>query len=100
MDLSNKNAYLGIYTNPYNVKRGTGYALIECLKVLAFDIANLHTLKLEVIEKNKRAISFYKKAGFSKEGILRDFVFKDGKWCDVIVMGIINRKMVETWNSG
>ena len=100
VDLSNKNAYLGIYTNPYNVKRGTGYALIECLKVLAFDIANLHTLKLEVIEKNKRAISFYKKAGFSKEGILRDFVFKDGKWCDVIVMGIINRKMVETWNSG
>jgi UDP-4-amino-4,6-dideoxy-N-acetyl-beta-L-altrosamine N-acetyltransferase len=99
VDFSNKNAYLGIYTNPYNVKRGTGYVLIECLKVLAFDKANLHTLKLEVIERNNLAISFYKKAGFCEEGRLRDFVFRDGRWCDVIVMGIMNKDVGQTWNS-
>lgn len=99
VDISNKNAYLGIYTNPCNVKRGAGYVLIECLKVLAFAKADLHTLKLEVIENNKRAVSFYKKAGFCEEGKLRDFVFKDGRWSDVIVMGIINKNVGQTWNS-
>jgi sialic acid synthase SpsE len=43
----------------------------------------------EVIETNERAISFYKKTGFSEEGRLKEFVFKDGRWLDVIVMGII-----------
>ena len=99
IDSANKNAYLGIYTNPYSGKTGTGYVLIECLKRLAFNIAYLHTLKLEVIENNEKAIRFYEKAGFSKEGRLREFVFKDGKWCDVIVMGIINKDKGRAWNS-
>jgi UDP-4-amino-4,6-dideoxy-N-acetyl-beta-L-altrosamine N-acetyltransferase len=89
LDTANKNAYLGIYTNPDSAN-GAGHMLIDCLKTLAFDIANLHTLKLEVMETNERAINFYRKAGFSEEGRLKEFVFKDGKWLDVIVMGIIN----------
>lgn len=64
---------------------------MECLQGLAFDTAHLHTLKAEVIETNKRAINFYKKSGFSEEGRLKEFVFKDGKWQDVIVIGIIKR---------
>jgi len=46
-------------------------------------------VKAEIIETNERAINFYKKSGFVKEGRLKEFVFKDGKWLDVIVMGII-----------
>ena len=99
IDSANKNAYLGIYTNPYSGKTGTGYVLIECLKRLAFHIVYLHTLKLEVIENNEKAIRFYEKSGFSEEGRLREFVFKDGKWCDVIVMGIIKRNVGQTWKS-
>ncbi|PWB52631.1 MAG: UDP-4-amino-4,6-dideoxy-N-acetyl-beta-L-altrosamine N-acetyltransferase [Candidatus Methanoperedenaceae archaeon] len=87
VDLKNSNAYIGIYTNPY--LSGMGGLLIECLKKLAFDKVKLHTLKLEVIEENERAIHFYKKAGFEEEGRLREFVFKTGKWLDVIVMGIL-----------
>jgi UDP-4-amino-4,6-dideoxy-N-acetyl-beta-L-altrosamine N-acetyltransferase len=43
------------------------------------------------METNERAINFYRKTGFSEEGRLKEFVFKDGKWLDVIVMGIIKR---------
>ncbi len=89
LDVRNNNGYLGIYTNPE--LSGTGSLLIECLKKVSFDIAHLHTLKSEVIETNLRAINFYKKSGFSEEGRLKEFVFKDGKWQDVIAMGIINR---------
>ncbi|WP_445475043.1 UDP-4-amino-4,6-dideoxy-N-acetyl-beta-L-altrosamine N-acetyltransferase [Methanococcoides methylutens] len=92
IDLRNKNAYLGIYSNPYCKLKTKGNLLIKCLKTLAFDIAKLHTLKLEVVDNNKRAISFYKKSGFKEEGRLKEFVFKNGNWYDMIVMGITKGK--------
>ncbi len=90
VDFSNKNGYLGIYSNP-NLK-GVGKILIKCLKKIAFEKANLHTLKLEVIEINTHAIKFYKKNKFQLEGRLREFVNREGKYLDVLIMGIINEK--------
>lgn len=90
IDFKNKHAYLGIYSNPYNTIKNKGHSLIQCIKKLAFEIADIHTLKLEVIENNEKAIQFYRKSGFNEEGRLKEFVFKDGKWHDVIIMGIIN----------
>lgn len=91
VDFKNKNAYLGIYVSPDCQQVGTGHVLITCLKKITLDIARLHTLKLEVIETNARAIDFYKKSGFTEEGRLKEFISKDGRWLDVVVMGIIKR---------
>lgn len=88
VDFNNKNAYLGIYNNPE--LSGVGSLIMKYLQKLTFDIARLHTLKAEVIETNERAIDFYKKSGFSEEGRLKELVFKDGRWQDVIIMGIVN----------
>lgn len=90
LDLKNKNAYLGIYANPLERFSGQGAILMDCLKYLAFSKLRLHSLKLEVIASNKHALRFYRKAGFVREGQLKEFVLVDGKWCDVCVMGIIN----------
>jgi UDP-4-amino-4,6-dideoxy-N-acetyl-beta-L-altrosamine N-acetyltransferase len=90
-DFSNMNAYLGIYSNPDLKTQGTGSTLIDCLKKIAFEKWDLHTLKLEVIETNGRAIHFYEKSGFAVEGRLKEFVFKKGRWYDVMIMGIVNR---------
>lgn len=89
-DFKNKHAYIGIYVNPYNEIKNKGCLLIQSIKSLAFEIAGLHTLKLEVIDNNQKAINFYKKSGFTEEGRLKEFVFKDEQWHDVIVMGIMN----------
>ena len=75
IDFENKSAYLGIYSNPR--LKGVGSLLMKCLKEVVFDIANLHTLKLEVMEDNKKAIKFYKESGFEKEGKLIDYVIKN-----------------------
>lgn len=85
-----KNAYLGIYANPHSELPGKSAMLIECLKKMAFSKEKLHTLKLEVIEDNARAINSYKKNGFTVEGKLKEFVKKDGQWKDVLIMGIKN----------
>ncbi len=94
VDMINKNAYIGIYTNPDYKLPGAGSILIKCLKKLAFGEANLHTLKLEVIDKNERAINFYKKSGFIDEGRLKEIVFRENRWYDVIIMGTMNREEV------
>lgn len=92
IDFRNKNAYLGIYANPNCKLKLKGSLLIKYLKKLAFEVCKVHTLKLEVIDANEKAISFYKKSGFIEEGRLKEFVFKNGNWHDVIVMGIVKRE--------
>ena len=90
IDFKNIHAYIGIYSNPYAEIKNKGHLLIQCIKKLAFEVVELHTLKLEVIDNNQKAIYFYKKSGFNEEGRLKEFVFKDGQWHDVIIMGITN----------
>jgi UDP-4-amino-4,6-dideoxy-N-acetyl-beta-L-altrosamine N-acetyltransferase len=89
IDFKHQNAYLGIYANPFLVSKGKGELLIKCIKKLAFDYANLHTLKIEVMDTNEKATNFYKKAGFREEGRLKEFVSRNGEWHDMIVMGVI-----------
>ena len=91
VDFVNKNAYLGIYLNPDHKAPRAGRLLNDSLKQVAFKIINLHTLKLEVLSNNTRALKFYKKLGFLEEGRLKEFVYKNGKWHDVVIMGITNR---------
>lgn len=92
VDVKNKHAYLGIYANPDVRRHGAGKVLIHLLKQLCFEIAHLHSLRLEVIEGNERAVRFYRKMGFRREGRLKEFVFKNGRWNDVIVMALVDQK--------
>lgn len=86
-DKENSNAYLGIYANPFLGKKGKGSVLMRVLKHIAFKLMRLRTLKLEVVETNKKAIRFYKKQGFLIEGKLKNFARWKGKRADVIIMG-------------
>ena len=93
IDFRNKNAYLGIYSNPES-KLHAGKLIISSVKELISNVIPLHTLKIEVIDNNERAINFYKKSGFNEEGRLKEFIHKNGEWHDAIVMGIINTSLV------
>lgn len=88
LDLKNRNAYLGIYSNPQDKIKGAGLILGRAIMKLAFKVVILHTLKLEVFENNLKALELYKKLGFKKEGRLREFVYREDRWLDVIVMGM------------
>jgi len=93
VDSGNRNGYLGLYLNPYNYTPGIGKLLVKYLIKLSFEIAKLHTLKLETFEGNIPAIKLFNKMGFKEEGRLKEYVYKDGKWKDVIVMGMTNREI-------
>lgn len=92
VDYINKSAWLGIYKNPENLTPLTGADLLDGLCNIAFNCMQLHTLKLEVISNNTRAVKLYCKAGFQQEGISRECLKRGNQFLDMIQMGIIDRE--------
>ncbi|MCM3711765.1 GNAT family N-acetyltransferase [Sporosarcina luteola] len=73
---------------------GKGYGT-EALKMLleySFLELNLHRVSLRVFSLNKRAIHIYNKLGFIKEGVVRESLYRNGKWHDIIIMGVLKRE--------
>jgi len=84
------HAYLGIYANIDINISGKGNILMKILKKIAFTDLQLHTLKLEVFSENEQAIKFYKEQNFKLEGEMKEFVFINNHWFDVLIFGMTN----------
>ncbi|MFQ6102172.1 MAG: GNAT family N-acetyltransferase [Anaerolineae bacterium] len=69
--------------------QGYGSDAIRTLLGLAFREMNLHRVFLRVNTDNARGIRCYEKAGFRREGTLREAVFKEGVYCDQYMMSIL-----------
>jgi len=69
--------------------KGYGTETIRLLLNYGFEALNFHRISLGVFDFNKRAIRAYEKAGFKKEGVLRDGYFCENKYHDVIMMSIL-----------
>ncbi|MCJ7824273.1 MAG: GNAT family N-acetyltransferase [Anaerolineales bacterium] len=69
--------------------QGFGTDVVRTLLGHAFETLNLNRVVLRVYETNLRAIQVYKKIGFIEEGRLRQDHFIDGKYVDVVIMGVL-----------
>jgi diamine N-acetyltransferase len=70
--------------------KGLGLMVTKTVLDHGFLNLNLHRIYLTVLEYNERAIKMYENAGFRREGILREAIFKNGSFHDLIVMSILN----------
>jgi putative acetyltransferase len=66
--------------------RGAGTALMQAAVDLADKWLNLSRLELEVYTDNEAAIGLYKKFGFTIEGTLIRFAYRDGQYVDAYCM--------------
>jgi putative acetyltransferase len=66
--------------------KGVGTALMQAAIDLADKWLNLTRLELEVYTDNEPAIQLYKKSGFTIEGTLARFAYRDGQYVDVYMM--------------
>ena len=83
------SANLRLSMRPGYRGRGYGTEAIELVLGLAFDGLGLHRVGLQVLAISARAQSVYENIGFRVEGRLRD-AFRDGdRWCDAVVMGLL-----------
>ena len=94
LDWHNRLAWLGIYRNPFRPDKGLGARLLATVNRLAFEVAQLHTLKLEVAADNERAIQAYLRAGFRHEGAWREAISRPQttNYVDLVLMGLTEQE--------
>jgi RimJ/RimL family protein N-acetyltransferase len=67
--------------------RGYGREAVSMLTEYGFRYRNLHKVHLSTNATNERAIRAYRAAGFVEEGRLRQHVWSDGAYIDLVEMG-------------
>ena len=75
-------------------KRGKGYGkeAMNLLMAWAFEDAGAHRGFLDCKEYNDRALHVYESVGLQREGVLRDTIFVDGKYENLVVLGILEHE--------
>lgn len=72
--------------------KGYGSEAVKLLVKYGFEILNLNRVVLHVFEFNARAVRAYEKAGFQREGVLRQEGYRHGRYWDVWVMGLLREE--------
>ena len=72
--------------------RGYGSEAIKLILKYGFKHLKLHGIQLKVLDFNKRAQHLYRKLGFAEEGSQREARLVDGKWHNVLLMGMLEKE--------
>ncbi|MCM1136195.1 MAG: UDP-4-amino-4,6-dideoxy-N-acetyl-beta-L-altrosamine N-acetyltransferase [Clostridium sp.] len=101
IDRTHNRAEYGIFIGEEDaLGRGYGTQAAQMMINYAFEKEGLHKLMLRVLAENRRAIKSYEKAGFVREAYLRDEVFLEGRYKDVIYMAVIHEEKQELFTEG
>lgn len=90
MNWLNRVAIIGIFIGDKNYwGKGYGTDAVNILVKFIFEQMNMNKVKLNVFSFNARAKKCYEKCGFGVEGVLRQELFRDGKYHDEYLMSIL-----------
>ncbi|MBR6477323.1 MAG: GNAT family N-acetyltransferase [Lachnospiraceae bacterium] len=96
VDRTHAKAEYGIFIGEEDARgRGVGSAAAKLALRYGFEEEGFHRIFLRVLSDNHQAIGSYENAGFRKEALLREDVFLDGAYRDVILMGILDREFLK-----
>jgi UDP-4-amino-4,6-dideoxy-N-acetyl-beta-L-altrosamine N-acetyltransferase len=91
LDWRNRRAELGRVLVAPGASRRSGFGREICRLALdyAFRHLNLHRVYLEVFADNEAAVGLYRRLGFREEGCLRQHVFAEGAYRDVLLFAML-----------
>ncbi len=72
--------------------RGYGREAVRLLLEWAFRYRNIRKVWLTTMGSNERALRCYRACGFVEEGRLREHVWTDGRYVDLVYMGVLRDK--------
>jgi RimJ/RimL family protein N-acetyltransferase len=76
-------------------ERGLGRGILRELIRIAFRELGAHRLFLDVYEDNARARHLYESLRFRYEGVMREAAQRDGAWCNLHLMSILESEYDE-----
>lgn len=76
-------------------RKGIGTEVAKLLIEHAFNRLNLNKVWLGVNTQNKGAVRSFEKAGFVREGILRQEIYRNGRYYDVVRMSILKQEYLK-----
>lgn len=86
----NGTAWLSIIIGDSKVHgKGYGTTALNLLLQYAFNEKNLRKVTLRVYDDNPSAKRLYEKVGFIEEGVLKEEIYRKGKYCNQIQMSIL-----------
>jgi len=95
LDVDNDNKKAGFRIALHNkniISKGYGTEATKLAQKFTFEELNLNRLELEVFSHNIRGIKAYEKAGFKKEGVLRQSLYINNTYSDEILMGMLQEE--------
>lgn len=91
IDRQHLKAEYGIFIGEKSARgRGVGTAAARLMLDYCFQEEKLHRIYMRVFATNERSIHSCEKAGFIKEGFLREDVCIDGQYRDIVWMAALN----------
>jgi diamine N-acetyltransferase len=72
--------------------RGVGRGILKEVIRIAFEELRAHRLFLDVYEDNARARHLYESLGFVYEGLMRDAAQRDGTYCNLCMMSMLEHE--------
>ncbi len=75
-----------------NCGKGVGSFAVKKMLEHAFFNLNLNRVELDALESNARARHVYEKIGFVQEGIKRNAVYKNGKFVNMVMYGVLKEE--------
>ena len=79
------------------VGKGIGSEVCRLACEYGFRVKKWHKIILRAFSNNMAAIRSYEKAGFEREALLKDEVCIDGVYRDIVLMGLLDKKMAESY---
>lgn len=90
IDATHRRAEFGILIGEADARgRGLGTKVTSEILRVAFDELGLNRVFLELLASNSLARRVYEKCGFQLEGRARAHVLRNGRFVDVLSMGIL-----------
>lgn len=91
-DPLHKRAGIGILIDESSRKKGFASEALNLLVEYCFTILSLHQLYCNIEQNNIESIRLFTKAGFTNCGNKKEWLFRDGKWTDELMLQLISPK--------
>lgn len=74
--------------------KGFGTEILQMLLDYGFNQIRIHKIESEVFAYNQASAKLFKKMNFKEEVILRDSLWRNGKWWNILILSILQNEYV------